>query len=39
MVQKTMPPTELAERLALLIALALFLGLAFAEIYSATSCG
>jgi hypothetical protein len=30
---KNMPPMELAERLALLIALALFLGLAFEEIY------
>ena len=33
MIQKTMPPIELAERLALLLALALFLGLAFEEIY------
>jgi hypothetical protein len=32
-----MPPLELAERLALLLALALFLGLAFEEIYNATS--
>jgi uncharacterized membrane protein (DUF4010 family) len=33
MVQKNMPPIELAERLALLLALAFFLGLAFEEIY------
>src|SRR5271167_4928988 len=33
MVQKTMPPIELAERLALLLALAFFLGLAFEETY------
>src|ERR1700730_6701609 len=33
MVQKTMPPIELAERLALLPALAFFLGLAFEENY------
>jgi uncharacterized membrane protein (DUF4010 family) len=33
MIQKTMPPIELAERLALLLALALFLGLAFEETY------
>ena len=33
MVDKTMPPIELAERLALLLALAFFLGLAFEEIY------
>jgi uncharacterized membrane protein (DUF4010 family) len=32
-VDKTMPPLELAERLALLLALAFFLGLAFEEIY------
>jgi hypothetical protein len=32
-VQKTMPPIELAERLALLLALAFFLGLAFEETY------
>ncbi len=31
--RKTMPPIELAERLALLLALAFFLGLAFEEIY------
>jgi hypothetical protein len=33
MVQSIMPPIELAERLALLLALAFFLGLAFEEIY------
>jgi len=33
MVQKTMSPIELAERLALLLALAFFLGLAFEETY------
>jgi hypothetical protein len=32
-VEKTMPPIKLAERLALLVALALFLGLAFEDIY------
>ena len=33
MVERTMPPIELAERLALLLALALFLGFAFEETY------
>src|SRR6476646_9304167 len=33
MVEKTMPPIELAKRLALLLALAFFLGLAFEEVY------
>jgi hypothetical protein len=33
MVDRTMPPIELAERLALLLALALFLGFAFEETY------
>jgi hypothetical protein len=33
MVEKAMPPIGLAERLALLLALAFFLGLAFEEIY------
>lgn len=33
MVETVMPPIELAERLALLLALAVFLGLAFEEIY------
>jgi hypothetical protein len=33
MIQNTMPPIELAERLALLLALAFFLGLAFEETY------
>jgi hypothetical protein len=33
MVERTMPPIELAERLALLLALTLFLGFAFEETY------
>src|ERR1700736_286259 len=32
-VQRTMPPIELAKRLALLLVLAFFLGLAFEEVY------
>src|SRR3984893_6004660 len=32
-IQRTMPPIELAKRLALLLLLAFFLGLAFEEVY------